>query len=886
MYSKHFLKHIILVILLSQILFSSSNIKKIWVPIISSSDTIALEIILNGQNPITLTVGDTYIEAGATAKDNIDGNLNATITGSVDTTKVGTYTLTYTATDSAGNRAIKKRTIIVKPKEDDHYIHGGKSNNSGEGSYYPYDDEDAKRGLKFNADKAFLLHSVKVYNQVGEASTRIFSLFDSSGNKIASKKVIVPEGESRLVLDFKIPKGSGYTLMADIHKGLYRNTNVNGYPYAIGDVGSIISANESSTDYYYFFYDWAVEELSKIVSIDLQVSQGTDDADEDSSGNMNVGGHGDASIIPLSNDNKYMGFRFQNLNIPQGATITSATVEFTSMWVNNGGSDNPAYSIYGDNSNDAFGFDDVSHNISSRTKTASNVYFKTPDVAGDDAKYNTPNIKSIVQEIVDRKNWQSGNALALILQYINGNEWRAIKGYETHAEDAAVLHISYKLGGGNHQHPPSLSDYSFIGNGYGKLTNPSQPAPGRQVPYVPDLTELDKLNIVFVSPNGNRDGKSKDNPTTFAKVIKRGLKDTVVIALNGEYNINGEFSEGVMKDMNNVHIISYNKWGAKLTSDNQQIIGFPNKNGNDTKLSFIGFEAIGTGKYFIFASGNASSFKVRNIYLSDLKLHNFSVTIYSGLQSHDWTVDKTVHYESTGSYLWYMMGYHNSVINSVIYENGRTSIVIRGCFNPDEDYEYYDHEKNTLISERSKHFLADNDWTHLIMNNTFASNLDNHNRVIKAHVGIFYQTPSDEKNQHMAEDVYYPPKNILIANNVFVDSGPYNKYPVQINAERGINTGKVVSVEGIFIKNNYTDRGKIINPNDHDGDISSIDLSTNHTDTPFSSFSFKDSVHRDYHLKADSILIDKSDVSLWKSNSDNGLEYRDNKPDVGAFEIK
>ena len=44
-------------------------------------------ITLNGQSSITLSVGDTYSEAGATANDNVDGNLtnNIVITGSVDT---------------------------------------------------------------------------------------------------------------------------------------------------------------------------------------------------------------------------------------------------------------------------------------------------------------------------------------------------------------------------------------------------------------------------------------------------------------------------------------------------------------------------------------------------------------------------------------------------------------------------------------------------------------------------------------------------------------------------------------------------------------------------------------------------------------------------------
>ena len=64
------------------------------------TDTTPPIITLNGQSSITLSVGDTYSEAGATANDNIDGNLTnnivSLITGSVDTSSPGTYTVTYT----------------------------------------------------------------------------------------------------------------------------------------------------------------------------------------------------------------------------------------------------------------------------------------------------------------------------------------------------------------------------------------------------------------------------------------------------------------------------------------------------------------------------------------------------------------------------------------------------------------------------------------------------------------------------------------------------------------------------------------------------------------------------------------------------------------------
>ena len=62
-------------------------------------DLIPPVISLNGESAITLDYQDEYIELGATATDDVDGNLNVTITGLVDTSALGDYTVTYSATD-------------------------------------------------------------------------------------------------------------------------------------------------------------------------------------------------------------------------------------------------------------------------------------------------------------------------------------------------------------------------------------------------------------------------------------------------------------------------------------------------------------------------------------------------------------------------------------------------------------------------------------------------------------------------------------------------------------------------------------------------------------------------------------------------------------------
>ena len=70
------------------------------------------QITLNGEQTVGLAVGDNYTEAGASATDAVDGDVVVTISGAIGT-EIGTYTLTYSAVDTAGNSASVSRTIVI-----------------------------------------------------------------------------------------------------------------------------------------------------------------------------------------------------------------------------------------------------------------------------------------------------------------------------------------------------------------------------------------------------------------------------------------------------------------------------------------------------------------------------------------------------------------------------------------------------------------------------------------------------------------------------------------------------------------------------------------------------------------------------------------------------
>ena len=63
-------------------------------------------LTLSGPNPYEIEIGDPYVEFGATAADNYDGDLTAAIStdsSAVDTSLPGLYVVEYRVTDGAGN---------------------------------------------------------------------------------------------------------------------------------------------------------------------------------------------------------------------------------------------------------------------------------------------------------------------------------------------------------------------------------------------------------------------------------------------------------------------------------------------------------------------------------------------------------------------------------------------------------------------------------------------------------------------------------------------------------------------------------------------------------------------------------------------------------------
>ena len=100
----------------------------VWTNMIGGTASAVLDnsppvITLVGGSPITIvqTNDNSYVDLGATATDDIDGNINqdVEVSGDVVNKNVpGTYTIRYNVSDSAGNAAAEvTRTVIIISNE-------------------------------------------------------------------------------------------------------------------------------------------------------------------------------------------------------------------------------------------------------------------------------------------------------------------------------------------------------------------------------------------------------------------------------------------------------------------------------------------------------------------------------------------------------------------------------------------------------------------------------------------------------------------------------------------------------------------------------------------------------------------------------------------------
>jgi len=176
---------------------------------------------------------------------------------------------------------------------------------------------------------------------------------------------------------------------------------------------------------------------------ETRVSATSDDAEESNSGDIVDLTSSDLKLVnEVSHGDQTVGMRFNGVEIPRGAIILYAYIQFK---VNEPSSEETSLLIQGEDVDFAQPFSASTQNISSRTRTSAleewwPAEWTTVGEIGPDQW--TPDISSILQEIVDRSGWMSGNSLVLI---ITGNGKRVAESYDGDQDGAPLLRIAYYI---------------------------------------------------------------------------------------------------------------------------------------------------------------------------------------------------------------------------------------------------------------------------------------------------------------------------------------------------------------------------------------------------------------------------------------------------------
>lgn len=157
--------------------------------------------------------------------------------------------------------------------------------------------------------------------------------------------------------------------------------------------------------------------LNRKLVDEFTLQKTTTSAAEEHSGIMYLG----SSDLELTYDKKFefeqkVGVYFNSLEVPPGAKITEAFLQFKADESSSGSLD---LEIYGEDVDQPRTYSGTRNDISRRRKTSNKISWSPRSwntVGEEGSAQKSANIKNIIQEIIDRPGWNKGNALSLIIQ--------------------------------------------------------------------------------------------------------------------------------------------------------------------------------------------------------------------------------------------------------------------------------------------------------------------------------------------------------------------------------------------------------------------------------------------------------------------------------------
>ncbi len=178
--------------------------------------------------------------------------------------------------------------------------------------------------------------------------------------------------------------------------------------------------------------------------LNIQIGQSTDDAGHNgfTFGTAELG----ITMGTFITQDNFEGLRFDNVTIPQSATIVSCSVEVRARITNTA---NPVMNFYFEDTADATTFS-TSTDLQNRTQTTATLQISSWTDWVDNTRFQFDgDFKNLLQEVVDRGDWNSGQAvvfLGIVDASNSDNINLAYDAYDQSPSFAAILQVVYTVG--------------------------------------------------------------------------------------------------------------------------------------------------------------------------------------------------------------------------------------------------------------------------------------------------------------------------------------------------------------------------------------------------------------------------------------------------------
>lgn len=176
--------------------------------------------------------------------------------------------------------------------------------------------------------------------------------------------------------------------------------------------------------------------------VEVRVNKGDDDAEERVSDGYMYLTSTDLELV-VDSSAQIIGMRFESVPVPTDANILNAYVDFV---VDETGNSDGTLTIYGELNSSPETFS-ATHTVSGRTKTTASKTWEL-DSSNEWESVNdrnqTPELKTIIQEIIDGTGWSENDSMAIIIEGTTGK--RVAESFNGDPDEAPLLVIIYDEG--------------------------------------------------------------------------------------------------------------------------------------------------------------------------------------------------------------------------------------------------------------------------------------------------------------------------------------------------------------------------------------------------------------------------------------------------------